>query len=89
MKFAAIINRETKKDFVDLNELLKIFSLPQIFYFYLQKFTESSIFFALKSIFYFDDSDKQEMPFMFNKIEWKTIKDNVKKPHADYIIKLG
>ena len=36
MKVAAIINRGTKKDFVDLNELLKLFSLQQIFDFYLQ-----------------------------------------------------
>jgi len=77
MKIAAIINRGTKKDFVDLNELLKIFSLQQIFDFYLQKFSDSSIFFALKSIVYFEDADEQKMPFMFKNIDWQTIKDNI------------
>ncbi len=86
MKVAAIINRGTKKDFVDLNELLKIFSLQQIFDFYLQKFSDSSIFFALKSIVYFEDADEQEMPFMFDRIDWQTIKNNIKKAHAEYLL---
>jgi predicted nucleotidyltransferase component of viral defense system len=86
MKIAAIVNRGSKKDFVDLNELLKLFSLQQIFDFYLQKFSDSSIFFALKSIVYFDDADEQEMPFMFNNIDWQTIKDNIKKAHAEYVL---
>lgn len=85
-EIAAIINRGSKKDFVDLNELLKLYSLHQIFDFYLQKFSDSSIFFALKSIVYFDDADEQEMPFMFNNIDWQTIKGNIKKAHASYML---
>jgi predicted nucleotidyltransferase component of viral defense system len=34
MKVAAIMNRGSKKDFIDLNELLKIFTLNQILDFY-------------------------------------------------------
>jgi predicted nucleotidyltransferase component of viral defense system len=52
MKMAAIINRGSKKDFIDLNELLKIFTLNQILDFYVQKFSDSSLFFALKSIIF-------------------------------------
>ena len=60
MKMAAIINIGSKKDFIDLNELLKIFTLNQILDFYLQKFSDCSLFFALKSIIFFDDPDEQE-----------------------------
>ena len=86
MKIAAIINRGSKKDFIDLNELLKIFTFHQIFDFYLQKFKDSSLFFAMKSVIYFDDADEQEMPYMFHPITWQSIKENIKKAHAEYVI---
>lgn len=89
MKLAAIINRGSKKDFIDLNELLKIFTLNQILDFYLQKFSDSSLFFALKSIIFFDDADEQEMPFMFHNTSWQTMKNNIKKALADYILPGG
>jgi predicted nucleotidyltransferase component of viral defense system len=86
MKIAAIVNRGTKKDFIDLNELLDTFSLNEIIDFYINKFKDSSIFFALKSVVYFDDAEDQEMPFMFNNITWQTVKDNIKKAHASYML---
>ena len=86
MKIAAIINRGSKKDFIDLNELLKIFTFQQIFDFYIQKFKDSSLFFAVKSVIYFDDADEQEMPYMFHPITWQSIKENIKKAHAEYVI---
>ena len=86
MKIAAIVNRGTKKDFIDLNELLDTFSLNEIIDFYINKFKDSSIFFALKSVVYFDDAEDQEMPFMFNNITWQTVKNNIKKAHASYML---
>jgi predicted nucleotidyltransferase component of viral defense system len=86
MKIAAIINRGSKKDFIDLNELLKIFTFQQIFDFYLQKFKDSSLFFAVKTVIYFDDADEQEMPYMFHPITLQSIKENIKKAHAEYVI---
>jgi len=86
MKMAAIINRGSKKDFIDLNELLKIFTLNQILDFYLQKFSDGSLFFALKSIIFFDDADEQEMPFMFHNTSWQTMKKNIEKALADYLL---
>ena len=86
MKIAAIVNIGTKKDFIDLNELLDTFSLHEIIDFYISKFKDSSIFFALKSVLYFDDAEDQEMPFMFNNIDWQTVKDNIKKAHASYML---
>jgi glucose-1-phosphate thymidylyltransferase len=55
MKIAAIVNRGTKKDFIDLNELLNSFNLKEIIDFYISKFNDSSVFFALKSVLYFND----------------------------------
>lgn len=86
MKIAAIVNRGTKKDFIDLNELLDTFSLKEIIDFYISKFKDSSIFFVLKSVLYFDDAEDQEMPFMFKNITWQAVKENIKKAHASYML---
>lgn len=58
MKVNAITNRGSKKDFYDLNQLLQVFTLKQILGFYLEKFKDNSIFFALKSLIYFNDAEE-------------------------------
>jgi predicted nucleotidyltransferase component of viral defense system len=85
MKIAAITNRGSKKDFYDLNKLLEIFSLQQILDFYTKKFTDSSVFFALKSIIYFDDAEDQEDPIMFDLMSWNDVKANIIQAHFDFI----
>jgi predicted nucleotidyltransferase component of viral defense system len=85
MKIAAITNRGSKKDFYDLNKLLEIFSLQQILDFYTKKFTNSSVFFALKSIVYFDDAEEQEDPIMFDLTSWNDVKVNIIKAQLDFI----
>ncbi len=72
MKIAAIVNRGTKKDFIVLNELLNFFNLKEIIDFYISKFNDSSVFFALKSVLYFEDAETEKMPYMFNNITWQT-----------------
>ena len=85
MKLAAITNRGSKKDFYDLNKLLQLFTLKQILGFYLEKFKDSSIFFALKSLIYFDDAEEQETPLMFDEITWDQVKKNIVDAHLDYL----
>jgi hypothetical protein len=87
MKLNAIIGRGSKKDFIDLFFILKDYSLATLMDFYTKKYNDGSTFLVLKSLTYFEDADMEEMPFMFNNITWQTIKDNIKKAHADYIIK--
>ena len=89
MKLNAIIGRGSKKDFIDLFFILKDYSLATLIDFYTKKFNDGSTFLVLKSLTYFEDADMEEMPFMFNNIDWQTIKDNIKKAHAEYITKLG
>ena len=89
MKLNAIIGRGSKKDFIDLFFILKNYSLATIMEFYTKKYNDGSTFLVLKSLTYFEDADMEEMPFMFNNIDWQTIKGNIKKAHADYIIKPG
>ncbi len=85
MKIAAITNRGSKKDFFDLNKLLQLFTLKQILGFYIEKFKDSSIFYALKSLIYFNDAEEQESPLMFDDITWDQVKKNIVEANSDYL----
>jgi hypothetical protein len=74
MKLAAITGRGTKKDFIDVYFLLQKFTLTEMFAFYAQKYADGSPFLVLKSLSYFDDAEKDPMPFMLSKITWPKIK---------------
>lgn len=78
MKLSAITGRGTKKDFIDLYFLLQRFSLEQMLSFYLMKYADGSEFTVLKSLSYFDDAELNPTPYMFEKIEWQTVKETIK-----------
>ena len=80
MKLAAITNRGTKKDFIDLYCLLKKYTLKQILAFYSAKYSDSSIFMVLKSLTYFEDAEADILPnILDNKIIWEDVKKTILK----------
>jgi len=85
MKLNAIIGRGSKKDFIDLFFILKKYNFSELFKFYNKKYHDGSIFLVLKSIVYFDDADKEEMPFMFEEISWDEIKSIILNKHAEFV----
>jgi len=85
MKLNAIIGRGSKKDFIDLFFILKKYNFNELFKFYNKKYHDGSIFLVLKSIVYFDDADKEEMPFMFEEISWDEIKSIILNKHAEFM----
>ena len=89
MKLTAIMGRGSKKDFIDLYFILKNYTLTTLMDFYSKKYHDGSIFLVLKSLAYFEDADEQEMPFMFHNTSWQTMKNNIKKALADYILPGG
>ena len=89
MKLNAIMGRGSKKDFIDLYFILKNYTLTTLMDFYSKKYHDGSIFLVLKSLAYFDDADEQEMPFMFHNTSWQTMKNNIKKALANYILPGG
>ena len=48
---------------------------------------DGSKFLVIKSLSYFEDADNEEMPFMFQKITWEEVKNNIIKAHTDYVLK--
>lgn len=87
MKIAAICDRGTKRDFIDLYFLAKKFSLEQIFKFYDQKYAmlSNNIVHIMRSLDYFVDAEPQKLPKMLKKVSW----DKVKKFFQDQTIKLA
>ena len=75
MKLSAITNRGTKKDFIDLYFLLKIFSFNELIVFYLKKYSDAQLFTVLKSLTYFEDAEMDPLPVMTETVTWDEIKD--------------
>ena len=77
MKISAIINRGTKKDFIDIYFLLKELSLNHILDLYDQKYPDGSRFIAMKSLTYFEDAESDPMPYIFSDITWDEVKVSI------------
>ena len=79
MKISAIVNRGTKKDFIDLYTLLQHFALDEILDMYSRKYSDGSLFIVMKSLTYFDDAETDPMPNVLNDTTWETVKDFLRK----------
>lgn len=77
MKLAAITNRGTKKDFVDLRFLLETFELAEMLDFYARKFADGALFPVLKNLVFFDDADEDPMPNMLKACDWQAAKQRI------------
>lgn len=76
MKLAAIADRGTKRDFIDLYFLAQIYPLKKIFNFYQQRFANLNInlYHAAKSLTYFEPADQEPLPKMIKSISWQQTK---------------
>lgn len=80
MKMEAVSRRGSKKDFVDLYFLMQQYPFEELFNFVREKFAgiEYNEAHLLKSLVYFDDAEKTEMPKMIAKVNWPEIKTTIK-----------
>lgn len=88
MKLSAIMDRGLKRDFIDLYLITKQgIDLDAIFLLYDRKYQllQPNLVSLLKSLSYFDDADKSEMPHMFTPLSW----DDVKQFFASEARRLG
>jgi hypothetical protein len=88
MKLAAVTGSGTKKDFIDLSFLLKIYSLEEMLGFYKLKYNDASEILALKSLTYFEDADTEEDPRMLMSMNWEKVKDLITISMQKYITNL-
>ncbi len=89
MKLAAITGRGTKKDFIDLYELLQHYSLSELIGFYEQKYPDGSVFLVMKSLVYFEDADAEIEPLLLRSYSWEHVKMHIEKVHFDYMKSFG
>lgn len=79
MKIAAISDRGTRRDFIDLYFILaveKIYSLEEVLDFYDDKFSllYQNKLHILKALTYFEDAENEHMPKMIKNVKWAEIK---------------
>ena len=78
MKLAAIAQRGSKKDFIDIYALgQETFSLTHMLAFYQRKYDVQDIGHILYGLSYFDQAEKERMPRMIWNVEWKEIRKTV------------
>ena len=80
MKIAAISQRGTKKDFVDLYVLLQKYTLGEILDAFEKKYKGVGYqkLHILKSLVYFDDAENDPEPDFLTPINWKDVKSYLK-----------
>lgn len=74
MKMLAIMNRGSRKDFVDLSFLLERYSLAKIIDGAAVKYPGVSQFAICKSLVYFEDAEDEPMPRMLIPRSWEEVK---------------
>lgn len=84
MKIAAISDRGTKRDFIDLFFIVsreKLLTFSESLELYNKKFKllQQNKIHILKSLSYFEDADKDAMPKMIKEVEWLEVKDYFQK----------
>ncbi len=76
-ELAAIANRGTRKDFVDLSFLLDEFGLDEMLNAYACRCPEGMLFLVAKSLAFFDDAEEDPMPIMLVNRSWEAVQDSV------------
>lgn len=80
MKVIAVVQRGTKRDFVDIFYLLKKFSLDEILRFTAGKYSVFNEYIGLRALTYFEDAEKDRSRRRletFEKIRWDKIKKDI------------
>jgi hypothetical protein len=74
MKLAAVAQRGSRKDFVDVFALGRRFSLDEMLGFYRRKYGLPDIGHLLVALSYFDDADRERMPTLLARWTWPAVK---------------
>jgi predicted nucleotidyltransferase component of viral defense system len=87
MKIQAILGRGQKKDFWDIFELLKIFSLEEIIEFHTRKYPTQMLAISIpNALTYFQEANLSDEPISLNGQTWEMVKSGIQKKVRDYLI---
>jgi len=85
MKLSAIANRGAKKDFFDIYELMKTYSLSDMLELFSRKYPDIAHFHILKSLTYFDDAEEDFDPITLLNTDWEIVKQTIENKVNEYI----
>ncbi len=86
MKVQPIFGRGKKKDFWDIAELLKHFSVADFIQFHKEKYATQNLLVSVpQAITYFSDADESEDPISLNKQTWQTVQQFISKKVSAYL----
>jgi nucleotidyltransferase AbiEii toxin of type IV toxin-antitoxin system len=86
MKINAILGRGVKKDFWDIVELLKEFSLDEIIQFHKQKYPSQMLMISIpNALTYFEDAENSEDPISLKGQTWAQIKKELQLKVREFL----
>lgn len=86
MKIQAILGRGVKKDFWDVAELLKYFSLQEMIDFHGEKFPTQMLGISIpQALVYFEDAESTPEPTSLNNLSWTDIKLFIREKVNEYL----
>jgi predicted nucleotidyltransferase component of viral defense system len=86
MKVQAILGRAKKKDFWDVAELLKHYSVSDFINFHKEKYTTQNLFITVpQAITYFADADESEDPISLQKQTWENVQKFIGTKVREYL----
>ena len=79
MKISAIAQRGSVKDFLDVYAMIRSgLDLPSMLGLYREKYSIEDISHVLYGLSYFDDADREELPFMLWDVEWESVRATIR-----------
>ncbi len=88
MKIQAVLGRGKKKDFWDIAELLKHFSIEDFIEFHSQKYRSQNLLISIpNALTYFSDADESEDPISLKGQTWENVRSDIQKKVREYLRK--
>lgn len=88
MKVQAVLGRGKKKDFWDISELLKHYSVQNFIDFHTNKYSYQNLLISVpQALTYFSDADESEDPVSLKGQTWESVKSEIQKKVREYLRK--
>jgi predicted nucleotidyltransferase component of viral defense system len=86
MKVQAILGRGKKKDFWDIAELLKHYTVADFVKFHKEKYSTQNLMITVpQAITYFGDAEESENPVSLKGQTWNSVQKEIKKKVSEYL----
>jgi hypothetical protein len=86
MKIQAILGRGKKKDFWDIAELLKDYSVQEFIDFHREKYSTQNLLITVpQAMTYFADAEESEDPISLKGQTWESVKQLIREKVSDYL----